>query len=308
MDQTLIDAEPAIMTFDSGVFVFKDGITVKINDSVQATAADIVENAGDTIDDVMATISGTPCGEWENLTKLWPYGSYRRGQNIFGADKTAVIHTTSGRKITFMSAAITKSPDLKLNPESSLMGGAEWTCKRKNNTPWSTAESFYKEESAAFSDWSAFDAASVLKVAAAAVWGALSAPWNGIATEEGWDVSFGLNLKWVKDAAVGSVQAFHRGQTVMAKCRPLNVKMTDIQTIHEGLIQGTGARRGKRIASGSNLVLTGEGGSPVVTLTSAALRQPGYAFGEERIRVDEIGFEAQRTYTTGQPQPLYTLA
>jgi hypothetical protein len=307
MDRTLIDAEPAIVTHDGGVYVFDEGgVTVTVQDSVKPTPTSLVLNAGDTQDDAIVKITGKPCGEWENLAKLWPYASFRRGQNIFSTDKPLTVHTTSGRKLTVASAALTKSPDIDGSPDKPLLGSVEWTGVRLNNTPWSTAGSLYSEAAVAFVDWSAFDQTQILKVAFAAAWGALAAPWNGIVTMDGWAISFGLQLKYVMDAAIGTVQAFYVGETVVAKCRSLNVTMADIIAIHE--IQGGTARRGKRIATGNNLVLTGAGGSPVITLTSAALRSPGFRFGNEEIRIGEIGFEAQRTFTTGQPQPLYTLA
>lgn len=305
-DRTLIDGEPGVVIYDSATIVFDKGITMKIAETVQATPTDVVENAGDTWDDARVIISGQPSGEYENLTKLFPYASYRRGQNIFGADKPLVIHTTSGKKFTVGTAALTKSPDITLNPDKPVFGGAEWTGIRKKGVAWATADSLYKYESAAFASWAAFDAAAILKVAAAAAWGALASPWDDIRTTEGWVINFGLNLKWITDSSVGSCQALFMGETVMAKCAPLYDLASAI--IAAQLVQGTGARRGKRVASGSDLVLTGEGGSPEVTLTSAALRNPGYQFGGEQLRVGELGFEAQRTYSSGQPQPLYTLA
>src|SRR4051812_13045243 len=114
MDRTLIDAEPAILTFNGATVVFKDGITMKIEDTVQATPADIVQNAGDTWDDLMIKITGTPTGEVESLGLLYPYAAFRRGQNIFAADSPATIKTTSGRLFTIPSAAITKCCDLAL--------------------------------------------------------------------------------------------------------------------------------------------------------------------------------------------------
>lgn len=307
MDRTLIDAEPAILTIGAATIFFKDGITMKIEDSVQATPADVVQNAGDTWDDLMVKITGTPSGEIETLSTLYPYASFRRGQNIFAADAPCTIKTTSGRLFTIPSAAITKCCDLNLAPDKTFFGGSlEITGVRKNNTAWSAVGSLYTEAASAFADWATFGAAGILKLAYAAAWGALAAPWNGIVTEDGWSLSFGLNLKYQKDAAIGTVQAFYQGETVVAKCRALNVVAADIIAAHP--IQGTGAARGKRIASGNNLVLTGDGGTPVITLTSTQLRSPGYRFGNEEIRNGELGFEAQRIYTSGQPQPLYTFA
>lgn len=307
MDRTLIDAEPAIVTHDSGIYVFDDGgVTVTVSDSVKPTPTSLVNNAGDTMDDAIVKISGKPCGEWENLAKLYPYSAFRRGQNIFGADKPLTVHTTSGKKLTVASAAITKSPDIEGAPDKTLLGSVEWTGVRANNTAWSAAGSLYSIADVAFTDWSAFSAAAILKVAFAAAWGALAAPWDAIVTTDGWQIGFGLDLKFQQDAAIGTVQAFYVGETVMAKCRALNVTIADVIAAHA--IQGGTARRGARIATGNNLVLTGVGGSPLITLTSAALRSPGYRYGSEEIRIGELGFEAQRTFTTGQPQPLYTIA
>jgi hypothetical protein len=308
MDSALVDAEPGILTAPGGQkFVFKDGITAKVNETVQATPADIDQNAGDTWDDAVIEITGTPYGEWENLPTLYPYASHRFNQNIYGADAAWTIHTTSGRLLTFTRAAVTGLATLNIAPDKTLFGsGFKVTAIRKNNSTWATANSLYQETAVAFTDWSTFDPTQALKVDAAAAWGALAAPWNGIETMDGWEISFGLNINFIKTSAVGSFQALFKGLTVMAKCNPANVTRPDIIAAHP--IQGGTARRGKRIASGNNLVLTGAGGSPVITLTSAQIRQPGYEWGTDKIQIGELGFEAQRIFTSGQPQPLYTLA
>jgi hypothetical protein len=308
MLSALIDAEPGILIAPGGEkFAFKDGISAKFADSVQPTPADIVANAGDTWDDVVVKITGNLFGEWETLPILYPYGAYRRSQNIYGADTNWKIHTTSGRLITFPRAAVTGYASINLSPEKTLFGGGfEVTAIRKDNTPWATAGSLYTEGALAFTDWAFFDAAAALKVDAAAAWGAVAAPWSAIETADGWEITPQLAIQFQKASAIGTMQAFFQGEQWMAKCMPLNVGVAEILAQHP--IQGGTARRGKRIASGNNLVLTGAGGSPVVTLTSAAIREPGYQFGNEKIRVGELGFEAQRIYTAGQPQPLCTLA
>jgi hypothetical protein len=195
MDRTLIDAEPAIVTHDGGIYVFQDGITMTVSDSVKPTPTDLVINAGDTQDDVIVKVSGKPAGEWENLTKLWPYAAYRRGQNIYGADKPLTIHTTSGKKVTIPAAALTKSPDLDCAPDKTLLGSVEWTGIRQQTAsavvPWSTVGGLYSIADVAFTDYSAFDATAILKVDFAAAWGALAAPWSAIATMEGWQISNG---------------------------------------------------------------------------------------------------------------------
>jgi hypothetical protein len=307
MQSALIDAEPGILTAPTGeLFCFKNGISAVIDDSVQPSETDIVDNAADTWDDVVVKITGELCGEWEALSALFPYRTYRRSQNMFGADAAWTIHTTSGRLFTFPRAAVTGYPSINLAPDKSIFGsGFEVTALRKDNTPWSTAGSLYTETASAFASWSFFNSAGILKVNATAVLGALAAPWSGIETAAGWAITPQLLYKPFKSSETGTIQAFFQGERWMAKCQPINVLPGDIITAQP--IQGGTARRGAPLASGNNLVLTGAGGSPVVNLTSVQIRKPGYRFGNETIRIGELGFEAQRTYTSGQPQPLVTL-
>lgn len=309
MLSSLIDAEPGILTAPSGAkFVFKDGITAKIIASTQETPSDFVQNAGDTWDDFMIEITGTPYGEWENLTTLYPYSAYRFNQNIFGADAAWTIKTTSGRLYTFHRAAVTGYANLSIGPNKTLFGsGFRVTAIRKDNTAISAANSLYTEGASAFADadYSTFDAAQALKVDAAAAWGALAAPWSDIETEEGWEIGYGLNLEFLKSARNGTIQALFKSETVTATCNPLNIGATDVMAQHP--IQGGTSRRGERTASGNNLVLTGAGGSPVITMTSCAISDVEYRYGQKH-RVGMLQLKAQRTYTGGKPQPLITLA
>jgi hypothetical protein len=277
---------------------------------VQATPADIVQNAGDTWDDLMVKISGTPTGEVESLALLYPYASFRRGQNIFAADSPATIQHHERASVHSAERGHHEVLRLWRWLRTRHFFPAAWKSPAcaKTIRLWSAAgKPLHRGRISAFSDWSAFNAAGILKLELhGGVGSAGERRGMGSSTEDGWAISFGLNLKYQKDAAIGTVQAFIQGETVLAKCRALNVTATDIIAAHP--IQGTGAARGKRIASGNNLVFTGDGGTPVITLTSAQLRSPGYRFGNDEIRNGELGFEAQRIYTTGQPQPLYTFA
>lgn len=308
MLSSLIDAEPGILTAPSGAkFVFKDGITAKIIASTQETPSDFVRDAGRTWDDFMIEITGTPYGEWENLSTLYPYAAYRFNQNIYGADAAWTIKTTSGRLFTFHRAAVTGYANLSVGPNKTLFGsGFKVTAIRKDNVAISAANSLYTEGASAFADgdYSTFDAATALKVDAAAAWGNYTTPWDNIETEEGWEIAFGLNLEFIKSSRNGTIQALFKGETVSATCNPLNLGATDVMAKHP--IQGVGARRGARIASAKDLVLTGEGGSPVITLTSAQILDLEYRFGQKH-RVGMIQFGAERTYAAGKPQPLYTL-
>jgi hypothetical protein len=312
MLSSLIDSEPGILTAPSGAkFVFKDGITAKPVVSTQETPSDIVQNAATTYDDVMIEITGTPYGEWENLATLYPYSAYRFNQNIYGADAAWTIHTTSGRLFTFHRAAVTGYANLSLAPNKTLFGsGFKVTALRKDNTAWSAVNSLYTEAATAFTDYSTFDAAAALKVDAAAVWGNFAAPWSDIETEEGWEIALELGIEFRKSSRIGTIQAVFKGEKVTASCNPLNITAADIlsQSVIVHPIQGSGARRGGRIASGKNLTLTGAGGSPVVTLTSASLINVEYHMGTNRHRVAALAWGAERTYTAGQPQPLFTVA
>lgn len=295
---------PGAVIHDSATFFSKEDIAAELIIETDETQSGAYGNVGDAVVDSYAEVSLPPVGEWEDLTKLWPYASTLPGESIFGTDKPLVVHGTNGEKLTFAAGAITEMPEIICAPSATLIGPAKFTAIRAYGSDWSASNSLFQVQTAQAFSYAAFSKAAILRVGFAGAWGLT--PWNDIRTVDGWRISFNLSIDWVADAARGRVDATFGDLQVMARCTPIGFTSAQIATAIG--IQGGSARPGQQLESANNLVLTGSGGSPVITLNKPGIKTAGYRFGRTTLRHGELGFVAQRTFSSGVAAPLFTLA
>ncbi len=78
------------------------------------------------------------------------------------------------------------------------------------------------------------------------------------------------------------------GYRCLAKCKPAEPALANIDAAL--LLQGTGAKHGRRLSSAAaDLVITGQN-SVSITLKNAALKTAGFLFGGKPLRNGEIGW------------------
>lgn len=295
---------PGSLIFDGGTFFDKNEIAATVEIEKSLTSSALHGDAGHAHLDTTGKVTFTPLGEWENLTKLYPYLSSLPGDEMMTAtDKPVVVHGRDTERITYAAGCITQMPEIICSPTETLFGQAEITCLRAADADWDDSNSLYTIDTAAFSH-AAFSKAAILRVPFTAAWG--SSPWDAIRTETGWRISFNLEYDFVTDDEKGKVGVTFKRLEVMARCTPLAKSMTAILAAMN--LQGGSARRGQSMEGGSNLVLTGAGGSPVITVNKPIIERAGFRWGSTTLRSGEIGFIAQRTFSSGVPQPLLTLA
>lgn len=155
IDRATIITAPAIIQYQ--------GVSVFVQDNIVATPRVEYAEIGTSIHgpnrdkrlmNVMFEVTFTPSGQMDNagtwLHKtfgVWngdpgDANAFQIGQTIFGAaDRTLVIHSVDGRKYTFQAAAPLRPGQLRLKAGTTLFGPITFTCLRKNNTAWATANS-----------------------------------------------------------------------------------------------------------------------------------------------------------------------
>jgi len=248
------------------------------------------------LSDVIGEVTFTPTGRISTdlIAGLYPAG-FRNptvGARVFPASDTALlIHGIDQSKLQFTNAALTKMPDLTLSPKATAFGQATYTALIKDNTPRETVGSFYTTPTAAA--WAeTFDDDDIVAVPYAGAWNSIS-----ILTEDGWKVSFEVQMQPVYVDGIGTVDYEITGVTARATCKPVNmtaaVLMTQLRP--EGLALGSSLRQTK------NLVITGTLGGLIVTLYDAALMEAPAVWSPGQPRAGEIGFEASRVLTGVSP-------
>jgi hypothetical protein len=295
---------PAIVQFDGATFYTKGDIQANIDLETLEIVASLYGKVDERQMNRTGIVRFEPVGEWESLGVLFPYASTLIGASMFGAvDKPLVIWTQDGKKITFASAAVTRMPSIMLSAKKTLLGEMEFATLGPDNKAWNDAvDKFVKIEAVAFPA-STFSSAAVITQPYTGVWG--TAPWDSIKTVEGWTVDFDLSYDALEVDAEGKIDLTLGALSVSARSQPLGITE---QNLADALkIQDASAARGRSLFSvGTDLVISNTGVS--VTLTKAALKAGGFAFGPTTPRIGELTWVATRTISGGVVSPLFAIA
>lgn len=241
------------------------------------------------------------------LSKLFPHTTCTPGASALPAtDKSLVVHPANGKELlTYKNAFVSRMPSLTLSTVRTALGQVTFTAIGTNNQTWSTAEHFFSTADTAFSD-TGVAASGVMTVPYTASLGALSSPWNSIATKSGWEVSFDVGLDAQEEDSGGIFDYLYNGQArITARCNPLGLKVADLHGLM--LLQGSGAARGaSAIGNKAALTITGGSTKPVLVINNCMLEQAPhqYAIGE---RVETLEFVTVRALTTGALDALFSI-
>lgn len=305
MDRTTIVKGPAIITYNSVTFYSKDSITFKPDVKTYEIQSGVHGKVDERIDDVTMEITFTPVGNPTAFTTLWPYQNPVTGSSIFGAtDKNLVIQTLAGQSITIKNAAVTKMPDIILSSTKTIMGSMTFSAIGQNNLAWTDAAKRMSVAATSFSDAS-FAPSGIITQAYTVAWGSAS-PWNAIATEDGVTISSTLKTSAIKTDTDGVVDLILDSVDVTARMIPVGVSETQLVTLLK--CQGAGIVRGGSLGALNTgaLVVTGTG--VVARIASASPRSTPMTFDRSKNRAGEIEFVANRTFSAGVAQALFSIA
>jgi len=290
---------PAMVTYNSAKFFFKDGLMLESALAPQSVSDDA---QGEDIDALVTQraikLSGTPTGDWEAIQAVaLPYASAVAGSSVFGADTPVAIQTRAGKLITFMAGAVTKMPDLDLRPDKTIFGAMEFTCLGPDATAWDSGGSpMYTIASNA---WPAANnvAPTIIADTYAAAWGS-SAPWTAIPTQDGWKITWDLGLEPVQNDAIGLCDMTFT--KLVATLTAIPQGFTETQMLTAQLLTGSGAGRGRLLsATALPLTLTGAYQGKTVTVAAANMLSHKQAFSLKNLRVGETAWRSVQAYTTG---------
>lgn len=300
IQRSTLKTGPAVVTFDGSTVYFKNGLTLTESLETFDVTADHIGKFDSRVRDRKVVIGGTPAGEWEGLTMLFPYLAAAIGTRLHGdTDRALVIHALDGTRYTYHNAALTKMPSLIFKATETLLGPVEWTARVKDNTEPTAAASLFTRDSAAFAAAS-FVTANVKTQPYTLNWGA--APWDAFRTVDGVTVDFALKWQDLPVDGYGVLDQILEDLEVTAKFRPLGVTQAAIDA--KLLLQNdAGAALGSSLnARGTDLVITGS--DVHVIVRGAAARGFGQEFGMGKLRNGEMDVVATRTFDAGVALPL----
>lgn len=243
-------------------------------------------------------------GAWENLSVIFPsfIMAPATGTNIYGATNSPlVILGTNNDQITLVNAQITKLANLFLGVENDLFAAdVEFTALIGRDgsgnllTP-ETASSYTTLATGSYvAATEAFSKANFKRRRFLGAWGAITG-FTAMAPQKGVAISWDAKLSPVPVDGYGIVDMSVTDLVGSAKCIPLGPTLAQIKTnSQEETAFGT---LGSAIAA--DLVWTGNGGAPVVTLKNAHMTDSETMFGPDPLRVGEVTWKTTTGFTAG---------
>jgi len=288
---------PASASFNSASFSFSGDSKIEIAPVTREVRAALYGKIDETVNDLAVKCTGTPL-TWTSLSVLFPYLAPAIGQRLYGdTDKPLVWSSNNGDVVTIANAAVTKMPELKLGVERDALGPVEFTGLIVNSGDPESAGSYYSIATNQSFTAPTLDVTKLTRQRYSAAWGSF-AGFANFQAQDAWTISHELDLEPVKIQG-RTVDMVIAGYRCMAKCKPAEPTMANIDAAL--LLQGAGAKHGRRLsASSADLVITGQN-LVSITLKNAALKSAGFAFGGKPLRNGELGW-VSTFVSTATPQ------
>ena len=226
------------------------------------------------------------------------------GSRLFpSSDQALVVHATDGSVWTYHNSALLPNIGLVFKATETLFKEITWTALVIDGGNPTSASSIYTRSNSAFNDTS-FATSSILTQPYTLSWGA--SPWNSFNTFDGVEVDFAAGTSEVTADGYGTIDYIITDQSATARFKPLGIPQSAIDA--KLALQGsaTSAQGGSLNARGTDLIISGS--HVYITLSDAAAKSQGYNFNLTNVRLQEMTAVATRSFTSGAPNPLVSIA
>lgn len=302
IDRANIKGGPAKVTWNGATLMSRDAFHARHTPEWAEVTTSMHGMVDKAAKDFICRIPLRLWGAWENLSILFPSAVLTPaiGTRIFGTtDLPLVIHARNGDRITYHNAQLTKLADLYLGVDMPVFAAdVEFTALIRNNTNPESANAYYTEDSAAYSE-TTFSKTNYKQQRYSAAWGT-RAGFTTFQAKQGWNIAWRMQLTPDYSACVGTYDMILKDFSGQAKCIPVEPTMTQIsaQSFSPGASGVAGRPLGSLLSAVSDdLVITGSGVS--VTLKSAGIAEHGWSFGDELLRNGEVVWETTAGFTAG---------
>ena len=304
IDRTTILTGPALVTYGGQSFWSKGDVVVKPVFKRFAIETAHFGKVDERFSDRKYQISFEPSGRFTNALAavLWSVAGKTLGASILAStDSPLVISGRDGRRLTFHNPGITQAPPIRLRVDKTAVGAVEFTAILAKSTDPTNAAAYYTEAAVAYPGDTGFAVADIPTASPVAEWG--SAPWDAFRTTQGWEITFPMTIR--EDAAdgLGTYDLVLQNLEVSAKCEPLGPTVANVFTALK-----SNQALGTSLASADDLVISaGITGSPIVTLTKAALVDSECKWGAASKRIGSTEWVATRSIAAGVAAPLFSV-
>ena len=296
---------PALMTYKSSTFWSKGDVTIKPVVKTMKIPGAGVGDIDERPTDRRIEVSFEPVGAFSSglAAILWPHLALLPGQSLFGStDYPLVVHGRDGNKVTVHNANLAAMPKIRIGADKTIVAPVTFTGLIAKSTDASNAAAYWTWASASYPGDTGLSLSEIIQLPGAAAWGA-SSPWSAFKTADGWEIDFAMQTQDVTVDGLGTVDILMTGLTVTAKATPLGITVAN--AIAKLPVSGA---LGTSTANGDDLVISTAAGGPQVTLNAARLTDVPMVWGPATKRIGACTWLATRTWTTGTPDALASVA
>lgn len=295
MDRNLILKGPAVVIRGGHTYFTQGEITVKANKETYSIPSSILGSAGKRIASKSFTVSFVPQGMLDTVAAYVPWNITDIGASIFGAtDTTLIIHTLSGRKLTFMASGNLGVRVIHCGTDATALGEISFLCLGKLDTADSTAESRVKVEEAVFAA-TGLDRAKIKTPgyqATLTIGAATPVVMQGL---EGFDINLEPSFDPDIVNAYGLVGQTFDGIAASALFKPCN--LTESAVLDLLRLQGTGCDEigddlGPADATLVIAPINAQAKGVTATLYGVGAQEAEFKFGLKQKRVQGVRFDA----------------
>lgn len=298
IDRTTIIRGPARITYDSATFYSKGGVTLTFTNSTFDKETDGFGVVNRAKTDLQILIEFEPVGEIEELAKLYPYASTAIGASIYGSTDKPLVIITQGNTYTINNAQITQLPSIRATANNTAFGPIQFTGLIDNSGNPNTLSDYYSHTASGTFAGTVFDPAKIITAPYTATLGGSTTFYS----EAGFEVSFDLSLTPVVVDGIGTVDMTLANLGATITCIPIDAAVTAFDTYFGSLDAG------EDLASATLDISTTTSGGLNVDFAAVKVTDFQRRFSPNDNRNGTLTMVANRTFTTGAPNALFTIA
>jgi hypothetical protein len=294
--RTTIVRGPAKIAYDSATFYSKGGISLTMTNATFDKESDAYGVLGKSKTDFQVVVEFEPVGEIEALTVLYPHGSTAMGASIYGGTDKPLVITAADATYTIRNAAVTQMPSLRLTANNTAFGSVQFTGLLELGGDPSALGDYYAV-GAGGSIGAAFDPTKLVTAPYTATLAALN--FN---SEAGFEISFDLGLTPIVVDGIGTVDMSLQNVGCNITCIPVGIAENSFDTYFGSLDAG------EDLASATLDISTATTGGLNFDALAVQVIDLQKRFSPTENRLGQLTLACKRTFTTGAPEPLFTIA
>lgn len=291
-DRQTIVRGPCKITFDGATFYSKGGVTLTRTTSTFDKETDAYGAVGKSKTDFQVVVEFEPVGEIESLTVLFPYGNTAMGASIYGATDKELVIVSADATYTLSNAAITQMPSIRCSANNTAFGSVQFTGIRENS-----GDAVITETGGA-AIGTAFDPAKIIAAPYVATLGAL----DPFFSEAGFEISFELGLNPIMVDGKGTVDMSLQNLGATITCIPTGVAQDEFNAQFDAI------EIGADLTSIALDISTATVGGLNFDCAAVQVLDLQKRFSPTDNRLGQLTLAAKRTFSSGAPQPLFTVA